>query len=248
MCLYDGPSPSLRDGPWAVIVAFATETAASLDCTTRSEALAALAHAQSRNAMYATLISISGRVIATLHVERDWARGDVLEAAGAYAASEYRLFFGSVELTDDAWLGDIGFSDGEALLLVLCSRPRALLVAGCLPLPVVEEWGLDLSTRRSVADGNDSIVNDVDYSPDGEWIVTACDDGTLTRWHRATDERYILAACVDSVTAVAYHPLGVSVAFVICDWEVRAVDAESGALYFREKDFAPSLVRASASG
>lgn len=186
--------------------------------------------------MDATLVSISGRVVAALHVEGDWARRDVLEAAGAYVASEYRLFFGSAELTDDAWLSDIGFSDGGTLLLVLCSRPRSLLVAGCLPEPTVEEWGLDLQARRWIVDGNGDIVNDVDYSPDGEWIVTACDDGVLTRWHHETGERYILAACTDPVTAVAYHPLGSSVAFVIRDYEVRVVDAESGALYFREKD------------
>lgn len=192
--------------------------------------------------MYARLVSISGRVIATLRVEHDWARGEVLEAAGAYAATEYRLFFGSVELTDEVWLRDIDFPDGGSLLLVLRYRPRALLVAAALPHPVVEEWGLDLATRRAVADGNGNFVNDIAYSPDGEWIVTACDEGMLTRWHRATGERYILAACIDAVTAVAYHPMGTFVAYVIRDWEVRAVDAESGALYFREKDPAPSVV------
>jgi len=230
------------------VATLARGTAASRDHATRSGALSACARARSYGVMLATLVSLSGRAIAALQVERDWTRSDVLEAAGAYAASEYRLFCGSVELTDDEWLEGIGFADGGSLLLVLSTRPRSLLVAGCCPLPLVEEWGLDLSTRREVADGNGGIVNDIDYSPDGEWIVTARGDGKLSRWQRATGERYILATCVDPVTAVAYHPLGASVALVIRDYEVRAVQAESGALYFREKDHAPSTVRALASG
>lgn len=133
-------------------------------------------------------------------------------------------------------LAEIGFATGGTLLLLIHARAPALLVAGCLPITDVEEWSVDLTDRRLVLNDFADVVNAAAFSPDGEWIVTACEDGTLTRWHRETGARRTLFSGLDAITALAYHPGGVSVAFVIGVREVRAVDAESGALYFRETD------------
>lgn len=186
--------------------------------------------------MNATLMSLGGRELLTVRVESTWSRGDILLAVGMLAASEYRLFYGQLELTDDLSLAGIGFQSGATLLLLIRARAPALLVAGCLPLIDVEEWSVDLSSRQLLINDFMDVVNAAAFSPDGEWIVTACEDGTLSRWHRETGARRALYSASDAITALAYHPRGVSVAFVIGEREVRAVDAESGALYFREKD------------
>ena len=80
------------------------------------------------------------------------------------------------------------------------------------------------------------IVTAVEFTPDGESVLVACDDGTLTRWEWGTGISRLLCACQSPISALACSPAGMCVAFLVGEHEVRAVNPQTGALYFREVD------------
>jgi len=196
------------------------------------------------------LVALSGRELLTLHAELTWSRREVLMAAGLFAVSEYRILTQFGGITDGVTLAGAGVLPGDTLHIVALNRPPSVLVAGCLPLPVVEVWGADLARRDIVMQDFPDLVSAAEFTPDGESVLVACDDGTLTRWEWGTGISRLLYACQSPISALACCPTGMCVAFLIGEHEVRAVNAQTGVLYFREVDATASLtfLRWSADG
>ena len=95
------------------------------------------------------LLTLSGRELLTLRAEPEWSRRELLVAAGAFVASEYRLLNDSREIADGVTLAHAGVRSGDSLYILLGERLPTLVVAGCLPFLVVEMWAVDLMHRGS---------------------------------------------------------------------------------------------------
>jgi len=93
-------------------------------------------------------------------------------------------------------------------------------------------------------------VTAAEFTADGEFVLIACDDGTLTRWERGTAISVLLCACRSPISALACSPVSLCVAFLVGEHEVRVVNTQTGALYFREVDATAMLtfLRWSADG
>jgi WD40 repeat protein len=94
------------------------------------------------------------------------------------------------------------------------------------------EWHylMRLSKAEPLVIRDQTAVNGVAFSPDGERLASAGGDGTIKVWNSRTGElvRTVLAAHVDSVVAVAFHPDGRHLASTGADRKVKVWDLTTG--------------------
>jgi len=94
----------------------------------------------------------------------------------------------------------------------------------------VELWDLEAGHRMAVLTGHDGYVYDVDFSRDGRYLATACDDGSTRMWDIATAEEFqTLRAHTGVVKRVVFHPSGKRVV-TASENSIDLWDVETGAL------------------
>jgi WD40 repeat protein len=90
-----------------------------------------------------------------------------------------------------------------------------------------ENWG----SRVQILEGHDGEVTSVAYSPNGKYIASGSDDGTVRVWDATTATlRHTLTGHDSRVTSVSFSPDGKYIASGSYDWTVRVWDATTATL------------------
>lgn len=98
-----------------------------------------------------------------------------------------------------------------------------LMVAGCGASFVPEaSW-----TSRTVAASRERWVRSVDFSPDGEWVVSGDDAGAVVRWDRLLRDSSVLSSLDAGIDAVCFSPDGQLVA-ASSGGAIHLIDARTG--------------------
>ena len=85
------------------------------------------------------------------------------------------------------------------------------------------------SHLRLILYGHTDVINDVAYSPDGRYILTASRDKTVKVWHVATGKMLLtIHGHTDAVSSAEYSPDGRSILTVGYDNTVKVWDAVIG--------------------
>jgi WD40 repeat protein len=87
----------------------------------------------------------------------------------------------------------------------------------------------DVATGKALFDleGHSSQVHDIDYSPDGQWLVTASEDHTARIWRAATGKSIAVLPHDGPVSMALFSPDGRLVITSTADRVVRVWDAAS---------------------
>jgi WD40 repeat protein len=92
----------------------------------------------------------------------------------------------------------------------------------------VRIWDAVTGQPRHILEGHKDAVSAVAISPDGSWLATGGNDGTVRIWDAVTGQpRHILEGHVDWVKAVAISPDGSWLATTSFDGTVRIWDVST---------------------
>jgi WD40 repeat protein len=92
----------------------------------------------------------------------------------------------------------------------------------------VRMWDTKTGKPIEVFRGQSGIIYDVAFSPNGDQMATASEDGTIWTWDLAEWRKRILIGHTDQITNAAYSPDGKRIATVSKDGTIRVWDAKSG--------------------
>jgi WD40 repeat protein len=92
------------------------------------------------------------------------------------------------------------------------------------------QTSMDQKGLRALISGHQAPVNSASFSPDGQQVVTASDDGTARLWDVETGDSTVLEGHQDKVNSASFSPDSQQVVTVSSDGTARLWDLESGDL------------------
>ena len=112
----------------------------------------------------------------------------------------------------------------EPVAAIACHPEGSIVAMASAASPVVSIW--DWRSGRRIADlKHGSFVYDVDFTPDGKRLATACQDNSIRLWDAERwDQVAVLRGHRDYVHAVAFAPDGMQLASASGDHTIRIWD------------------------
>jgi WD40 repeat protein len=171
-----------------------------------------------------------GESVAELKDHADAVFGLVYTASGKYLAT------GSADRSIRVWDGQTGkrlytLAGHAEMVTALAAHPTADQIASVSADKTLRVWNLrpDGGDAARTSPSQPDVLTDVRYSPDGKWLVTASNDGTVKVWDASTGNEVRKMANPDAILSVLVDPASQLVAIGGYDGSVTLCKLADGA-------------------